>query len=69
MTEKFPNWTRLYNMGSEIQLWIEGGRLLYRSAFLGGDPIDIGTVEAWSKAPQPIDCSRKSAPAFGGFGR
>ena len=69
VTEQLPKWTRLYNMGSEIQLWIDDGRLLYRSPFLGGDPIDIGTVEAWSTAPQPIDCSRKSAPAFGGFGR
>lgn len=67
VTEQHPNWTRLYNMGSEIQLWIADGRLLYRSPFLGGDPIDIGTVEAWSKAPQRIDCSRKYAPAFGGL--
>jgi len=65
VTEQFPNWTRLYNMGSELQLWIADGRLLYRSPLLGGDPIDIGTAADWARAPQPIDCSRKFAPAFG----
>jgi hypothetical protein len=65
VTEQFPNWTRLYNMGSELQLWIADGRLLYRSPLLGGDPIDIGRAVDWARAPQPIDCSRKFAPAFG----
>jgi hypothetical protein len=65
VTEQFPAWTRLYNMGSELQLWIADGRLLYRSPLLGGDPIDIGTAADWARASQPIDCSRKFAPAFG----
>ena len=67
VTEQTPYWTRLYNMGSEIQLWIEDGRILYFAPPLGGDPIDIGTVADWMERPQPIDCSRKSAPAFGGL--
>ena len=54
-------------MGSEMQLWIEAGRVLYFSPLLGGDPIDIGSVDAWRQAPQPVDCSKKSAPAFGGM--
>jgi hypothetical protein len=66
-TEQMPNWTRLYNMGSEIQLWISDGRLRYLSPRLGGDAIDIGTVEAWAQGAQPIDCTRKSLPAFGGL--
>jgi len=67
VTEQFPNWTRLYNMGSEIQLWIADGRLLYRSSLLGGDPIDIGSVREWSIGARPIDCSKKYEPAFGGL--
>ena len=65
VTEQFPHWTRLYNMGSEMQLWISDNRVLFRSSFLGGDPIDIGSAEAWARAPQPFDCSRKTAPPFG----
>ena len=67
VTEQTPHWRRLYNMGSEIQLWIEDGRILYLAPTLGGDAIDIGTVADWMEHPQPIDCSRKSAPAFGGL--
>jgi len=67
VTEQHPNWTRLYNMGSELQLWIANGRLLYRSPLLGGDPIDIGSAVDWAREPQPIDCSKKFAPAFGGL--
>jgi hypothetical protein len=54
-------------MGSEIQLWIENGRILYLAPTLGGDAIDIGTVADWTDSTQPLDCSRKSAPAFGGL--
>ena len=66
-TEQLPNWIRLYNMGTEIQLWISDGRILYFSTLIGGDPIDIGPVEAWRQGAQPIDCSKKSAPAFNGL--
>lgn len=69
VTEQHPNWTRLYNMGSEQQLWIANGRVLYRSPLHGGDPIDIGSAAAWGEAPQPIDCSVKYLPAFGLVGR
>lgn len=67
VTEQMPRWTRLYNMGSEIQLWIDRGRVLYFSPFVGGDPIDIGAMADWLREPQVVDCSRKSAPAFGGL--
>jgi len=67
LTERYPNWTRLYNLGSEIQLWMNGGRIFYRAPLLGGDPVDIGSVEAWSIGPQPIDCQKKFNPAFGGL--
>jgi hypothetical protein len=62
VTEQLPNWVRLYNMGSEMQLWVAEGRVLYRSPLLGGEPIDIGTFEAWQQAPQPIDCSVRFKP-------
>ncbi len=67
VTEQRPQWVRTYNMGSEFQLWVDGGRIKYLNPVRGGDPIDIGTFAEWSKAPQPIDCSRKSAPAWGGL--
>ena len=67
VTEQRPQWLRTYNMGSEIQLWIDGGHIKYLNPVRGGDPIDIGTFADWSKAPQPIDCSRQSAPAWGGL--
>lgn len=67
VTEQLPFWVRVYNMGSEMQLWIEGGVVRYHSHVLGGDPIEIGAAADWAAAPQPIDCSRKSAPAFGGL--
>jgi hypothetical protein len=67
VTEQRPQWLRTYNMGSEIQLWIDGGRVKYVNPVRGGDPIDIGTFTDWSKTPQPIDCSRQSAPAWGGL--
>ncbi|HVE48994.1 MAG TPA: hypothetical protein VNG69_05160 [Casimicrobiaceae bacterium] len=66
VTEQVPRWMRRYNMGSEMQLQISEGRVIYRSALLGGDPIDAGAVDAWLRESQPIDCSRKFAPPFGG---
>jgi Glycosyltransferase family 87 len=66
LTEQRPHWVRLYNAGTEMQLWIDSGRVKY---FLPvarkGEPIDIGAAEDWARGPLPIDCSRKftSAPA------
>lgn len=55
---------RTYQMGSEAQLYLDEGRLKYYFALRGGDPIDIGSVDAWRQAPQPIDCSVRTRPAF-----
>jgi hypothetical protein len=41
--------------------------VLYFAPVIGGDPIDVGAAAAWAERAQPIDCSRKSAPAFGGL--
>lgn len=59
LSEQYPKWARLYNMGSEVQLWIEGGRVLYSSPSRGGGPVDIGSVQAWMESAQPFDCSRR----------
>jgi hypothetical protein len=67
VTEQLPKWARLYNLGSEIQLWMDNGRVWYRAPFLGGDAVDAGSVDAWRRAPQSIDCSKKTAPAFDGL--
>jgi hypothetical protein len=53
-------------MGSEVHLWIDGARIMYFRPVTGGDPIDIGSVDDWKAGPRSFDCSRKSAPAFGG---
>lgn len=66
VTEQRSAWFRTYHMGSELQLWIEGGTVKYSHPVAGGDAIEIGTVAQWTRAPLKIDCSRKSAPAFGG---
>jgi len=55
---------RTYHMGSEMQLFVDEGRVKYYYPLRGGDPIDIGTLESWRKAPQPIDCSRRTKPAI-----
>ena len=67
VTEQLPSWVRLYNMGSEIQLWTEQGKVHYFSPVMRGDPISAGTLEDWLAGGRPIDCSRKSMPAFGGL--
>jgi hypothetical protein len=67
VTEQLPMWVRLYNMGSEIQLWMEHGKVQYFSPVARGEPIGIGTVDEWLAGGRRIDCSRKSAPAFGGL--
>jgi hypothetical protein len=67
VTEQMPRWVRVYNMGSEMQLWIEDGTVRYRSPIYGGEPVEIGAAKDWASAPQVIDCSRKYVPAFGGL--
>lgn len=61
VTEFLPFPVRLYNAGSEAQLWVKEDRLLYFIPFLGGNPIDIGSVADWMQAPRPLDCSRRRA--------
>jgi hypothetical protein len=67
VTEQLPFWVRVYNMGTEIQLWIEADTVKYFSPLIGGDPIVIGSVDEWTRGQRTFDCSRKSAPAFGGL--
>ena len=54
---------RTYHMGSEMQLFLDEGRVKYYYPLRGGDPIDIGTLESWRQAPQPVDCSRQNKTA------
>ncbi len=62
VTQEMNHWLRTYNMGSEIQLYIEDGQLKYFFPLRGGNPIEIGSVDAWRAGPQPIDCSVKTSP-------
>lgn len=64
VTQEFQYWVRTYHMGSEMQLYIDQGRVKYFFPLHGGDPIDIGSAEAWRTSAQPIDCSRRTSPAF-----
>lgn len=67
VTQEYRYWARTYHAGSEMQLHIDDGRVKYFFPLRGGDAIDIGSVMGWQAGPQPFDCSRKSAPAFGGL--
>lgn len=64
ITQEFRYWARTYHAGSEMQLYIDEGRVKYFFPLRGGDPIDIGSVAEWQAGPQPFDCSRKTSPAF-----
>ena len=64
VTQEYRYWARTYHMGSEIQLFIDDGRVKYFFPLRGGDAIDIGSVADWRVRPQPFDCSRKTSPAF-----
>jgi hypothetical protein len=64
VTQEFHYWSRTYHLGSEMQLFIDQGRVKYFFYLRGGDAIDIGSVEDWGKATQPIDCARRTLPAF-----
>jgi hypothetical protein len=55
---------RTYHMGAEMQLFATEGRVKYYYPLRGGDPIDVGSLEDWRAAPQPIDCSRRTQPAI-----
>jgi hypothetical protein len=66
-TQEHVYLARTYHMGSEMQLFVDGGRVKYYFTLRGGDPIDVGSVAEWQEAPRRFDCSRKSAPAFGGL--
>jgi hypothetical protein len=63
-TQEYRFLARTYHMGSEMQLFAEEGRIKYFFPLRGGDPIDIGSVEAWKQGPQAFDCSRRTSPAF-----
>lgn len=63
-TQEYGYLARTYHMGSEMQLFVEEGRVKYFFPLRGGDPIDIGTLAAWREAPQRIDCTRRTQPAF-----
>lgn len=65
VTQEFRYWARTYHAGSEMQLFIDAGRVKYFFPLRGGDPIDIGSVADWQVAPQPFDCTRRTSPAFG----
>lgn len=69
VTEQMNYWVRRYAMGTEMQLWIEDGIVKYFNPTRGGDPIEIGAASDWAKGPQPIDCSKRFVPAFGGLGQ
>lgn len=64
VTQEFLYWARTYHAGSEMQLYIDAGRVKYFFPLRGGDPIDIGSVADWQAGPQPFDCSRRTSPAF-----
>ena len=61
-TQEYKYWARTYHMGSEMQLFIDGGRIKYFFPLRGGDPIDIGSVEDWERGVQAFDCSRRTSP-------
>jgi hypothetical protein len=63
-TQEYRYLARTYHMGSEAQLFIDDGRVKYFFPLRGGDPIDIGSVDAWRQGPQPIDCAVRTQPAF-----
>ena len=63
VTEFLPFAVRLYNMGSEAQLWVQDGTVRYFVPFLGGEPVVIGTFDAWKQGHQPFDCTRARAEA------
>jgi len=67
VTEEAPQWLRRYSMGTEMQVWIEDGKVRYYNSLRGGDPIEIGAAADWAHGPQPIDCSKRFASAFGGI--
>jgi hypothetical protein len=50
-------------MGSEMQLFVDDGRVKYFYPLRGGDPIDIGSVAAWKAGPRRFDCSVRTKPA------
>lgn len=66
-TELRTHFVRTYNMGSEVHLWVDSERVKYFRPTRGGDPIDIGSVSEWTERALSFDCTRKSAPAFGGI--
>jgi hypothetical protein len=63
-TQEYLFLARTYHMGSEMQLYVDDGRVKYFYPLRGGDPIDVGPLDAWRQAPQPIDCSVRTRPAF-----
>jgi hypothetical protein len=64
VTQEYKYWARTYHMGSEMQLFIDEGRVKYFFPLRGGNAIDIGSVPDWQTGPQPFDCSRRTSPAF-----
>ncbi len=68
-TQEFGYLSRTYHMGSEMQLFVDEGRVKYFFPLRGGDPIDIGSLADWQQAPQAFDCTRRTQPAFAAVGR
>lgn len=58
-------WSRAYP-GSDTTAFTTRERVYFYNAFLGGDPVMAGRIDDWKKAPQPLDCSVRTAPAFEG---
>ena len=59
-------WQKSYG-ATDITVYISNGVLSYYSAMRGGDPVILGPAAHWSKGPESIDCSRRTAPLFGGL--
>jgi hypothetical protein len=63
-TQEYGYLSRTYHMGSEMQLFVDEGRVKYFFPMRGGDPIDIGSLADWQRASQAFDCTRRTQPAF-----
>lgn len=60
LTERLgkSNWFRYY-VGSDMQINVKYGRILYMDAYRLGEPIDIGAVSDWIEGVGNINCSKR----------
>ena len=63
VTQEFHYWSRMYHMGSEMQLLVDEVRVKYFWYLHGGDPIDIGSFADWQAGRLRFDCSVRTSPA------